>query len=308
MWDWVSQAVENLGHTVVRVHHVDDFAAADEVCDVMLFEHRDCGIGWRHVRDRHPHKKSVWAQWHWDLIAQFPGPLSETHYMKSFAGGMRQFDMNYVKERSMIAEFESLGIKAEYMDQGCTSDWPACQHFDRPEWDVLVFGQHNCWYQARVLAATRLIEAGFTVAWASTYENLPKGVRHLPWCHPNELPELMSLARCVLDIDMRMDVDGYWSDRHWMIRGAGAINLRPGKFGLDDVVEQARLVRDMSTEERERHGMEDRHHVMESHTYEHRLRDILNSLSRTDAWKEKGLPRLWRKAAGKSSRSARKRS
>lgn len=294
VWDWIVRAARKVGCDVVKVTDQSQLAAADAECDVLLFEGRDCGVGWRHVRDYAPQRKAVWAQWHFDLIAQMPGPLIETNYMQSYGEVMKVFDLNFVKERSMIAEFAELGVVAEYMDQGCASDWFSMAHVHDPQFDVLVFGQCNNWYRDRVAAVKRLVDAGYSVGWASNSTGLPQGVTKLPWCHPEQLPELMSRGRCCLDIDMRMDVDGYWSDRHWMIHGAGGIGVRPGVLEMSSVVDIVEMIGRMRRDQREHLGMENRRAVMAEHTYEHRLGDIFASLSRTNRWREKGLPDLRR--------------
>lgn len=279
-WEWVAKALLNLGHEIVRVTHADDLLSADAECDVLLFEHRDCGIGWRHVRDKAERRRAVWAQWWFDLMAtQANVPLAEQHQFRLCGAAMRLFDHVLVKERDLLHEYASLGVNAHYLDQGCPSHYAACEHKPEPLWDVLVFGSADASYRERRKAAQLLAADGFAVAWATKEGQPPSGVEPVPWCHPDKLPALMSEARSVLCVDYRADVGGYTSDRNWLVAGSGALPLvkHPGC----DIRDVAKLLHDMPFEKRKEFGAYLRKRVLGRHTYEHRLQSLFAILDRS---------------------------
>lgn len=277
-WSWIAKALSELGHESVSVHSANELASSDASCDLMLFEHRDCGIGWRHVRDFAPERKSFWAQWWFDLVARDPSKtLDNQEEFKLSGDAMRLFDAVFVKERDMLDEYRILGVKAEYLDQGCPSWWPAMRHIENPKWDVLAFGSADPSYKARHRAVQQLIADGFTVAWATKKGSIPKGCDRLSWCPAEKLPELMSQAKCVLCIDYRSDVGGYHSDRNWLVTGAGALPLMHGFLGKTDIRDCAGAVCSLTLHERLTLGTTLRRRTLAGHTYEHRLESIIRT-------------------------------
>lgn len=297
-WDWIVKAISNLGHETISVHHADELMKADAVCDAMLFEHRDCGIGWRHVRDRAPDRKAVWAQWWFDLVATDPRkPLDEQPQFQLCGNAMRLFDAVFVKERAMLDEYSLLGVKAHYMDQGCPSWWPCVRHSDAPKWDVMVFGNADPGYRERHQAVRQLVADGFSVAWAMQTGSIPKGVERIPWHHPEKLPDLMSQAKCTLCIDYRSDVAGYYSDRNWLVTGAGAVPLMRGFLGKSDIRDCAGAICSMTAEERQALGLGLRLRTMGANTYEHRVQSIISTLQEYDSDGTQAMPDLQGKEA-----------
>ena len=276
-WQWVADALLQLGHETISVHDAAHLMAADQDCDIMLFEHRDCGVGWRYVRDNAPRRTSVWVQWWFDLVAVIPGrALADQPEFRLSGEAMRLFDHVFVKERAMLDEYRSLGVNASYLDQGCPSWWPACEHRQAPRWDVLVFGSATAQYAERKEAVRRLVSDGYSVAWATDSGSVPPVVERLPWQPPRKLPELMSDARCVLCVDVRSDVDGYVSDRNWLVTGAGAIPLMRGCGGYGGYRDAAEMICTMQHERRSTIGRSLRARTMGANTYEHRLQKLLS--------------------------------
>lgn len=269
-WDWVRNALIRLGHEVIRVHDAKQLVAADELCELMLFEHRDGGIGWRNIRDIAPTRKAKWAQWWFDLFGWDDRSLAEM--LGRYGSTQKLFDRVYVKERSCIDLYRENGVRAVYLDQGIPSDWPEAEHRDSPEWDVLVFGKASPDHRNRINATKAIVKAGMRVAWASMDGVVPSGVERLEWCPPKLLPSLIGRAKCVLCVNFRDDVDGYWSDRTLMVKGAGAIPVTNA--------EEAVVACAMTAGERRDMGHTLRRHVMEHHTYENRLTDIIADYGR----------------------------
>lgn len=278
-WKWVCSAISRLGHTVVKVNRADHLKPADEYCDLLLFEQRDCGVGWRHIRDLAPKRKSKWAQWWWDLHAWDRASLEAM--LERNGGTVRMFDRVYFKERSLIPLYRQNGVNAAYLDQGIPSDWLPTVHQDEPQWDVLVFGRSAPIYKARVRAVKAMVAAGLKVAWATTDGVVPDGVQRLLWCPPKGLPMLMGTAKCVLCVNL-MEVDGYASDRDLMVRAAGAIPVR--------TVEEAEAACRLTAAERTEIGRGTRNEALANHTYDNRVFDILRDYDRgfvsTVPWEE----------------------
>lgn len=268
-WGWVCESIARIGHDVVKVNRADHLEPADDYCDLLLFEQRDCGVGWRHVRNLAPERKAKWAQWWWDLHAWDRSSLEAM--LERNGGTVRLFDRVYFKERSLIPLYRERGVNAAYLDQGITPNWPPTHHTDDPLWDVLVFGRSAPLYKARTQAVKAIVAAGLRVAWATTDGVVPDGVRRLLWCPPKGLSLLMSKAKCVLCVNL-MELDGYSSDRDLMVKGAGAIPVRN--------VEEALAVCRLSAEERRDIGRGLRNETLSAHTYDRRVRDIVRDYNR----------------------------
>ena len=224
-------------------------------------------------------------QWWFDLL------FCQTHQplLDLYGPLLRTMDLVLVKELWQIGAYRSLGITAEYLDQGCPDEWPACEHPDDPEFDVLVFGSLMPHYRQRRDDVEALVRAGFRVAWAGNNGAHPPGVVPLPWCHPSELPALMSRAALALCVDLRHDVPGYWSDRLWLSLGAGACVLKRDTKGQPDLPMSVycdelligSCVSDLrSPIHRRQIGAEARRITLLGHTYTHRCQEIVNHAER----------------------------
>lgn len=291
---WVADGFREAGHDVRRCHTLDELAAADRECDLLLFDQNAAGL--QHIslaesaerRDSH----NIWALWQRDLIAsEFGKPLAEQCTIQTHGRLFKALDIVFVKERSMLDEYASLGINARWLDQASTSEVPKCEHPERPDYDVLVFGCTD--YRQRQSDVRALIGAGFRVLWLADVGELPPGVAGHPWVHPRNLHEVVSRCGVVLGVDLRSDVPGYTSDRTYMAAGMGACYVaRVEDYGADSIShspaadvaawvysEQEQLLRIVSQaladrRERERRGMQSRKRVMSKHTYKHRAEEI----------------------------------
>ncbi|HEX7379644.1 MAG TPA: glycosyltransferase [Pirellulales bacterium] len=235
---WVAAGFRAAGHDVRLVHDLAGVQAADAQCDLILFDHKASGMSRaglaelankRRTRQLLPLPKgegTLWLQWWRDLIAVDPTkPLAEQDYIRSFGDIMRGMNIVFVKERSLLDEYHALGINAHWLDQACPADMPACEHRERPAWDVLVLGSPG--YTQRRADARALADAGFRVLWAgmAASDPVPPGVQWHPWVHPLELPKLASRCGVVLGVDWRSDLPGYTSDRAYLACGMGACYL-----------------------------------------------------------------------------------
>jgi hypothetical protein len=350
---WVADGFRAAGHSVRFVHDLAGVRAADADCDLVLFDHKASGLnraalaelaqcrrgpqylplppgegrgegglqGRMHGHSIPPHPNplpegegTVWLQWWRDLIAVDPNKsLADQDYIRSFGAVMRGMDIVFVKERSLLDEYHQLSINAHWLDQACPAEMPACEHRERPDWDVLVLGSPG--YAQRRADARALAEAGFRVLWAgmAASDPVPPGIEWHPWVHPLELPELVSRCGVVLGVDWRSDLPGYTSDRLYLACGMGAcyiarcdhLPLPPGEGwaeggrqqntltfsapqtalaawvydNVDDLIEIVGIaVSDVS--ERRSRGEQSRQLVMERHTYAHRASGIANLVAR----------------------------
>lgn len=235
---WVHDALVSLpGHDVVRGAGAADFPALSQTCDLLILGHKGLSGRWPNLRDAFPLRKAFVAQWYFDLVAFHKGvPFEKQPYVSNpnHLEMMRACNLVCVKERGLLGEFRKLGINAEYLDQGCAVDVKPIERQEKPEWDVLLWGQGGPAYPERMRDMRDLADAGFKVAWAIQGGSPPKGVEQLPWFHPDMLPDLAGRASLVLSCDKRHDIDSYWSDRLWMALGMGCAVLRRETPGLPD--------------------------------------------------------------------------
>jgi hypothetical protein len=103
-----------------------------------------------------------------------------------------------------------------------------------------------------------------------------------------DLPAAAGRSAVILGVDMRHDLDGYWSDRSWLALGMGACYVRRYSPGFPvgplhvyrDDEELCSLVTELR-QDRDRRaacGAQARKWVMENHTYCHRSRELLEGV------------------------------
>lgn len=280
---WVHEALMGLGHRCFHITSLAELREAESSCALILFEQRDPGLGPKQIRDWERSGSAIWAQWWFDLLWDQPNePL-----MERFGPMLRRFDLVFVKERARLADYAAAGIRAVYLDQGCPADIGEAK--GEPEFDVLTFGSSRREYGQRTADVLALVAAGFNVAWAGD-GTPPVGVTALPWTHPAQLPGLISRAALTLCVDLRDDVDGYWSDRLWLALGAGACVVRRRTVGeptgsyssYGNHAELVRIVLELLArpEERRRLASEARQTVLSHNTYRNRCEELLRHVDR----------------------------
>ena len=294
---WIADALAQQGHEVERIHALAEIEAADETCDVLLFDHKHAGVNWNSLAElgRRRSRRSRWIQWWRDLVATDASlPLARQANMLTFGKVMREMDVVLVKERSLLEDFRQCGINARWFDQACPAEMPACQHSRNPHWDVLVWGSVS--YKQRYDDVRALIAAGYRVLWAGLADSItvPEGCDWRASAHPiRELPQLASRCATVLGVDWRSDLPGYTSDRSYFAAGMGACYLVRSVDCGDDSLKHApaaqlaawiydsselllKVVRIALDDyaERKRRGEQSRRLVMSRHTYQHRCREL----------------------------------
>jgi hypothetical protein len=287
---WIAQAARNLGHDPVRVRSMSGLKHADAELPLLIFEQFGAGLNAADLCDLATRRRSTWVQWWFDLVARDPDlPLGEQAYLRSWGRVMRSMDNCFVKERGLLREYGGLGIRAEYLDQGCPEGMPAVEPIDPPQWDCLVVGAMD--RPQRMRDALALVRAGLSVAWIGKASvRLPAGIDPLPWVPAFLLPYYASMAKLCLSVDLRSDVEGYVSDRLYLLTGAGACVLHRGyqaPAGLPVIrytteSELVRLARDYraSASQRAAMGIQARKAVSTHHTYEHRVAALLAAVAR----------------------------
>jgi hypothetical protein len=283
---WVADGFSAAGHSVSRCFTLREVGLADRSQDLLVFDQKSPGSICRNaLADMAPRRQSRWVQWYRDAIAYYSGvPLREQPAM-SHIRLMRGMDAVLVKESMMLAEYRALGINAHWFDQGCPADMPACEHREKPEWDVLIPGVAS--YRQRRDDAAALTAAGFKVLWVGLPGGeIPPGCDSIPWVHPVKgLPQVVSRCACVLGVDFRQDLTGFTSDRTWLIAGMGACLVRRESAGMPEVPgfiygtheQLTSIVFELTgnAERRRAIGEAARRFVMENHTYTHRANELI---------------------------------
>lgn len=284
--DWVEHAARSLGHEVSRASHSSELVDLFSRSDVVIAGHKSLAGRWPNIRHALEDRRCPFVYWWFDLVATQPGvPIVRQPLFKMHRDTFNASDLVIVKEAKLVHEYREAGIPACFIDQGVPANYPSIRP-QRPKWDLLVWGQCGGNYRERSQNAHAVADAGFRVAWAG--EQSPGGdIEHLPWTPAEELPILASKARCVLSCGVRNDL-AYWSDQFWMATGMGACVIRHVTPSLpegpylvyhtdEQLVDAVNWVRKNPDHAREL-GQEARKWVMENHTIEHRVQEVLASV------------------------------
>ena len=300
---WVHHALERLGHDVFRCTSIADIAHANGECDLLLFEQRNAGLCEYDLLKIE--KRAIWAQWWFDLLLR-----DDWHLPKVFGKIMHKMDVCYAKDTIGLhwdgTNDDSIRYST-YLDQGCPSDLPACEHREDPEFDAMIVGSMTKHYPGRQIAAHMLAGAGLRVAVVG--EGMPRGVANLGWVDPFDLPAQFSRAAVVVHIDITNKVPGYRSDSFWLKMGAGACvvaqesegSIAPRSnpslidhltytepLGLLSAVKELR--RDVNR--RRELGENARRYTMEHRTYETQCAELIEDVERIK--REQAVPSMSR--------------
>lgn len=302
---WLATGFNEAGHSVIRCHSLVDLAAADKIAGLVVFDQRDAGCNHNSLAEMAMARRAVWVYWWRDLLAYDRVPLAEQDDLKLFGRLMRGMDVCFVKERALLADFQSLGINAAWLDQACPSEMAACEHPASPEFDLLVLGRTD--YPQRRRDVQALVAAGYRVLWAGLpdFVGVPDGVTAHAWVHPTrELPALASRCAVALSVDATQNMPGYHSDRTWLLAGCGIplvarvpdVGESAGPSELVEVAPQAEVASWIYHDEagllacfaqamddpaeRHRRGEAARRLVMERHTYRQRAQTIASTVAR----------------------------
>jgi hypothetical protein len=278
-FEWLAKALANLGHRTVRASGLDQAREACRGCDLAIFESNDAGLSPAEWDALAADKRSPWVQWWFQLTGE--------PWAAATQGVIERMDLVLVRERDRLAEYQSQGIKAQWIEQACPADVGQAEHNEAPDWDVLVLANRDT-DDLRDLKL--LLDEGFAIGWCNFAggSHPPHGVERLGNVTLSEFPDLASRACVVLGIDPRPPVDGYVSDSDLLALGAGACLVRPYREGLPNVSffsykSQERLMGLMnelrqSVATRRSTGERARRQVLASHTFEHRAEQVLAML------------------------------
>jgi len=322
---WIFDAFIARGHRCQRVPS-EYLARADAEFDLILFAQYGHGIGlglpmrvgqidagekWP-TAGAQPKAgigpqghRAVWAVYHFDTfllhpekpLCRQPGLVTDTGVPTSYWHWLRRMDFVLCKDRGLFPELRKMGIRAEYLDQGCPSNLSAMTHSDKPEFDVVFFGNlEPAWHQRRLDIAA-LCEAGFKVAVAGrSGDAIPRCATALPYCDPMNLPALASRAAVTLVVSYSHNlVHSYYSDRIWLACGLGAscvVRDTPGlpvredgtqpfvtyNTGAELVAAVKSLLADPTR--RKELGSQARSWTMERHTYENRIDELVSIIEK----------------------------
>lgn len=274
--EWIAQALVRMGHTVVRPANVREAVEACATCSLVVFEQEGAGytpVEWQQLSVA---KRSPWVQW-WFNLAEG----SDAH------DTMRRMDLTLVRERDRLADYQRLGIRAEWIEQACPSTIGVAEHHEAPDWDVLVLANRDT---DELRDVRLLVDEGYSVAWWSFSEHLhvPHGVQSLEAIPVAEFTDLASRTCVVLGVDHRPWIAGALNDAEILALGAGTCLVRPFREGLPPLTlftydSQDRLLSLLSelrqsVETRRSLGELARRQVLEAHTYEHRIAQIIKML------------------------------
>lgn len=275
-FEWIAQAFRRMGHTVVRPANFGEAAAACAACALVVFEQEDAGFTTAEWQQLSVAKKSPWVQWWFNLA-------DGAHYQDV----MRRMDLSLVRERDRLADYHRLGIRAEWIEQACPATIGAAEHHEAPDWDVLVLANRDT---DELRDVRLLVDEGYSVGWWSFSEHLhvPHGVESLEAIPVAEFTDLASRTCVVLGVDHRPWIAGALNDAEILALGAGTCLVRPFREGLPPLTlftydSQERLLSLLSelrqsVETRRSLGELARRQVLEAHTYEHRIAQILTLL------------------------------
>lgn len=303
---FVADAFCALGHDVTQVQTMEQLRSVDRFCDLAVFEQRGPGeiclpdlCDWLNSP-----RRCIASQWYFDLnVFDWLLPIEFQPPFESFVPLARAMDLVFIKERDRLDEYQTAGINAVWLDQGCPSSMKQARFNSDPDFDVILWGssRREIWRQ-RYEDVSALVAEGYRVAWATTEPHLPSGVTRIPGCQPLELPRLIEQAKVTLCVDAVQSIDGYWSDRVWLAAGAGACILRrasKGGEGLPAIHYNSQLtllntMRQLCDDPalRERSGQMAREVTMASNLYENRCLEIISHVESHKRHEESNVPAL----------------
>lgn len=222
---WLATAFEHLGHSVRICREPDELRRSDAWADGVVFRHRSV-IRWPNLKDLANQRRATWVQIWFDLLQTQPGlPLHDQPGVQRHVDLMNAMDCLAVKER--IDNPGKVLTPIVYIDQGIPEALIVEPRQTRPQYDVVVFGQGKEKYPQRYEDAKELVRAGYGVLWIGAAGAVPQGVTTRPFVSPADLPLVVSrLAKIVLSVGRRWDIDGYASDALYLAIASGLPVIR----------------------------------------------------------------------------------
>ena len=301
--DRVARALVRAGAEVERIEDLD---ASLEPCVDSV---RPDWVLFAKVRNIHPHDVASLRARHPDLrCAQILFDLMDYHdrmlrgvpwirrsrlsWWLPFA---RRMDVVFLREAGNMERYERAGVRGYYLDQAADpEERPAESAPDDMACDLAFFG--TC-LPARA-RALRAIGRGHSL---KIYSDRPRQwrwhwMRAEPAAYGKRLARAIAGAKIVYGESARNDIAGYWSDRVYRILGHRGFFLTRYVPGLQDFfANHVHLVWGRDDEElvtlaahywndpeaRHRIAAQGYEHVMRHHTYDERVRVMLDVMERT---------------------------
>lgn len=201
--------------------------------DVLLFNH-----SWKTPT---PACRPVKVQWFFDLVWRYcTQPLDSQHLWNWPT--MKSMDLVLLRERGLFPIYKRRGINVRYLDQACWAPMfrVPLAHYN-PIADVAFTG--SCYEEGGRLSLLQHMASRFNVhVWSKDkrWKDFKKITWHPEGLYDGRMRTLGSKAKLSVAINYRNDIDGYWSNRMWLLMASGVCMLVHYVPGLEDVVEDGK--------------------------------------------------------------------
>lgn len=231
-YEWITAALEALGHTVRRSRTTEELERLTQECDVVFLGHRSHAGRWVNIKHALQNRRCPVVYWWFDLISTQPGvELFHQPLFATYESVFREVDLVFTTERNLVPEFDAEGIVAEYLPESCPDGIVNAEPVAKTR-DVLLWGS-QIGYTQRLRDIQAVAQAGYSVGWGNA--KIPQqGVEWLPLVPWRDIPAVAASARCVVSCGLRNDLDGYFSDSFLMSAASGVPVLRRQTPGLPD--------------------------------------------------------------------------
>ena len=205
----------------------------------------------------------------------------------------RQIDLIFMKERGDFDRYAREGVRCVYLDQACDIDeGPVEPPADATINDISFFGSLTPPRAHSLLLLNRDRRVVIHAQRGRPWQRLGLDVR--PAVYGTDFAVAIASSRIVYGESVTLTVDGYWSDRLFRTLGRKGFLLTRYTLGLEQVFENhkhlvwaqtdeelttqaARYLADADARQRIREA--GFRHVRAHHTYDHRARELLQTLS-----------------------------
>ncbi|MCX7703239.1 MAG: glycosyltransferase [Planctomycetota bacterium] len=289
-----ARAFDSLGCEIVRQEIRDGEEDALKAVSVAgadwVFVSKDFGMGVGFIqRLRSAAPKARFAHWHFDSMYA----LGKLKWYEKIAP---LFDVAFTKEKGLLEEFRKKGINGVYFDQGIDPEVTRPGLF-RPSLSADV-GFLGTYYEGNErFKLLKGVSENFALRiWSQKpHKWKQKGFESVePPLFDEQVGDVCASVKILLGINITHRIAGYWSNRHYLVTGAGGFYLCKYTPGLEEVFknrehlvwfesidEAIRLIRFYLSNESERkriakNGME---LTRSCYTYKQRAEHILKVLS-----------------------------
>ncbi len=227
------------------------------------------------------------AHWHFDSMYA----LGKLRWYRKVAGAC---DLALSKERGLFEKFRKWGLKPVYFDQGY--DPEVIRPGIRRGSLAGQVGFIGTFYKRNErIALLRAVAREFRLrVWSQKPERYAAiGIDAQPAMFDEQVGDICASVDAVLGVNITHEIEGYWSNRQYLITGAGGFYICKYTPGLETVYENRRhvvwfetvdeavdLLRRYLSDEVERRRIARAGHELarDRHTYLHRAGEIVRSL------------------------------